>query len=257
MSVVSTRAGAVVTVTIDRPEARNALDRPTLAALADAFAAIEHDTDVHCAILTGAGDRAFVAGADVKAMAELDRDGGRAFSAAAQAVADQIEGARVPVIAAVNGFALGGGCELALACDFIYASRTAQFGQPEVNLGVLPGIGGTQRLPRRVGQAHARELIFSGTLIDAAEALRIGLANAVVEPAELMPRVQAVAAQIAGKAPLAVAAAKRAVRDGGDLPQLAGMELERDLFSRMFATHDQKEGMSAFIEKRAPRWSGR
>jgi enoyl-CoA hydratase len=257
VSVVSTRAGAVVTVTIDRPEARNALDRPTLAAVADAFEAIDRDSDARCAILTGAGDRAFIAGADIKAMAELDRDGGLAFSAAAQAAADKIENARVPVIAAVNGFALGGGCELALACDFIYASRTAQFGQPEVGLGVLPGIGGTQRLPRRVGQAHARELIFSGAIIDAAEALRIGLANAVVEPGELMAKVNAVAAQIAAKAPLAVAAAKRAVRDGGDLPQVAGMALERDLFARMFATQDQKEGMRAFIEKRAPRWIGR
>jgi enoyl-CoA hydratase len=257
MSVTSTRAGAVVTVTIDRPEARNALDRPTLAALADAFEAIERDEEIRCAILTGAGERAFVAGADVKAMAELDRDGGRSFSAAAQAVADQIEATRVPVIAAVNGFALGGGCELALACDFIYASRTAQFGQPEVGLGVIPGIGGTQRLPRRVGQAHARELIFSGAIIDAAEALRIGLANAVVEPAELLPRVRAVAAEIAAKAPLAIAAAKRAVREGGDLPQVAGMELERDLFARMFATHDQKEGMQAFIQKRPPQWTGR
>jgi enoyl-CoA hydratase len=257
VSVVSTRMGAVVTVTIDRPEARNALDRPTLAALVDAFDAIDGDADVRCAILTGAGDRAFVAGADIKAMSDLDRDGGRAFSAAAQAAADRIEGARVPVIAAVNGFALGGGCELALACDFIYASREARFGQPEVGLGVIPGIGGTQRLPRRVGQAMARELIFTGAIIDAVEALRIGLANVVVEPAELMPRVRAVAEQIAAKAPLAIAAAKRAVRDGGDLPQVAGMELERDLFARMFATHDQKEGMRAFIEKRAPNWTGR
>jgi enoyl-CoA hydratase len=256
LSVTSTRAGAVVTVTINRPEARNALDQPTLAAVLDAFDAIDRDTDVRCAILTGAGDRAFIAGADIKAMADLDRDGGRAFSAAAQAAADKIEGARVPVIAAVNGFALGGGCELALACDFIYASRTAQFGQPEVGLGVLPGIGGTQRLPRRVGQAQARELIFSGRIIDAAEALRIGLANAVVDPGELMAKVNEVAAQIAAKAPLAVAAAKRAVRDGGDLPQVAGMELERDLFGRMFATQDQKEGMRAFIEKRPPRWTG-
>jgi enoyl-CoA hydratase len=256
VSVLSTRTGAVVTVTIDRPEARNALDRPTLAAIVEAFEAIDHDTDVRCAILTGAGEKAFVAGADIKAMAELDRDGGRIFSAAAQAAADRIEGARVPVIAAVNGFALGGGCELALACDFIYASRTAQFGQPEVSLGVIPGIGGTQRLPRRVGQAMARELIFTGAIIDAAEALRIGLANAVVEPGELMARVRAVADQIAAKAPLAIAAAKQAVRDGGDLPQVAGMELERDLFARAFATHDQKEGMRAFIEKRAPHWTG-
>ena len=257
MSVTTTRVGAVATVTIDRPEARNALDQPTLAAVLAAFDAIDRDAAVRCAILTGAGDRAFIAGADIKAMAELDRDGGQAFSAAAQAAADKIEGARVPVIAAVNGFALGGGCELALACDFIYASRTAQFGQPEVGLGVLPGIGGTQRLPRRVGQAHARELIFSGRIIDAAEALRIGLANVVVEPGELMAKVNEVAAQIATKAPLAVAAAKRAVRDGGDLPQVAGMELERDLFGRMFATQDQKEGMRAFIEKSAPQWTGR
>jgi enoyl-CoA hydratase len=161
------------------------------------------------------------------------------------------------VIGAVNGFALGGGCELALCCDFIYASRNAKFGQPEVGLGVTPGLGGTQRLPRRVGLARASELLFTGAIIDAEEALRIGLVNGVLEPAALLPRVREIAETIAQKAPLAVAAAKRAARDGADLALSGGLELERRLFSGLFATADQREGMRAFIEKRAPAWSGK
>jgi len=258
--VLSARDGAVVTLTVNRPEARNALDTPTVEALSAAFEAIDRDTGVRCAILTGAGDRAFVAGADIKAMAELDRAGGLAFAERGHRMADLMEGIRVPIIAAVNGFALGAGCELALACDFIYAARTAKLGMPEVGLGVIPGFGGTQRLALRVGVARARELIYSGAIIDADEALRIGLANAVVEPDALMPRVRALAAQIAGHAPLAVEAAKQTVSPGAvrgpDEPFTAALALERERFAALFATQDQKEGMQAFVQKRPPAWRG-
>jgi len=254
------REGAVVTLTVNRPAARNALDTATVEALTAAFEAIDRDTSVRCAILTGAGDRAFVAGADIKAMAELDRDGARAFAERGHRMADVMEGIRVPIIAAVNGWALGAGCELALACDFIYAARTAKLGMPEVGLGVIPGFGGTQRLALRVGVARARELIFSGVIIDADEALRIGLCNAVTAPEELMPRVQALAAQIAGHAPLAVEAAKQTVTPGqprgADEPLATALAVERERFAGLFATQDQKEGMRAFIDKRQPTWKG-
>jgi enoyl-CoA hydratase len=251
------REGAVATVTIDRPEARNALDAETLDALDAAFAALDADPALRAVVLTGAGDRAFVAGADIKAMAGLDEAGARAFAERGHRVADRIEATRVPVIAAVNGVALGGGCELVLACDFAYAARTAKLGLPEVGLGVIPGFGGTQRLPRLVGQPRAAELIYTGRIVDAEEALRIGLVNAVVEPAELLPRAQAVAAEIAARGPIAVAVAKRALRGGADLPLADALDIERGAFAALFATADQKEGMGAFIEKRPPNWTAR
>jgi len=249
--------GSVVTVTINRPQALNALDAPTLEALTAAFGAVEADQAVRCAILTGAGEKAFVAGADIKAMSAFTPRRARAFVELAHALGDLIEGMRVPVIAAVNGYALGGGCELALACDFIYASRSAKLGQPEVTLGVIPGFGGTQRLARRVGVGRARELCYTGAVIGADEAARIGLVNAVVEPEDLLPRVRAVADAIAAQAPLAVADAKRAIRRGADLPLGEANELERQLFANLFSTDDQKEGMRAFVEKRPPTWTGR
>jgi enoyl-CoA hydratase len=251
------RDGAVATVTVNRPEARNALDGETLDALLHAFAGVERDGEVRCAILTGAGDRAFVAGADIKSMAGLDPVGARAFSEHGRRVCDLIERLSVPVIAAVNGWALGAGFELALACDFIYAARGAKVGLPEVGLGVIPGMGGTQRLARRVGAARARELIYTAAVIDADEALRIGLLNAVAEPAALLGRARAVAGAIADRAPLAVAAAKRAIREGGTLSLDAGVDREQQLFAELFATKDQEEGMRAFIEKRAPVWTGK
>ena len=258
MSVrVDGAAGPIATVTIDRPEALNALDAPTLEALAGAFAALDQEAGVRCVILTGAGDKAFVAGADIKAMSALTPRQARAFAELGHRVGELIEALHAPVIAAVNGYALGGGCELALACDFIYAARTAKLGQPEVNLGVIPGLGGTQRLARRVGVARARELCYTAAVIGAEEAARIGLCNAVVEPADLMARVRAVAETIASKAPLAVADAKRAIRRGADLPLAEANELERQIFAAAFATDDQKEGMRAFTEKRPPKWSGR
>jgi enoyl-CoA hydratase len=255
--VLREHAGGVATVTVNRAQALNALDRATLEALLAAFGAVDADPDVRCAILTGAGEKAFVAGADIKAMADLTPREARAFAELGHRLGDLIEGLRVPVIAAVNGFALGGGCELALACDFIYAARTAKLGQPEVGLGVIPGFGGTQRLARRVGVGRARELCYTGAVIGAEEAARIGLVNAVVEPADLLARVRAVAEAIAARAPLAVADAKRAIRRGADLPLGDANELERQLFAGLFATADQKEGMRAFTDKRPPAWTGR
>jgi enoyl-CoA hydratase len=249
--------GGVTTLTVNRPRALNALDAATLRALSEALSGAALSSGLRCLILTGAGDKAFVAGADITAMAQLTQRQARDFAELGHALGDALEALSVPVIAAVNGFALGGGCELALACDFIYAARTAKFGQPEVNLGVIPGFGGTQRLPRRIGIARARELIYTGELISAEEALRIGLVNRVFEPAELLPRTRAAAAVIASKGPLAVADAKRALRRGADIPLAAAHELERQLFAGLFASEDQREGMAAFTEKRAPIFRGR
>jgi enoyl-CoA hydratase len=257
LALVDAGGGPVATVTVNRPSALNALDAETLDALLDAFTALADEPAVRCVILTGAGDKAFVAGADIKAMAAMTPAEAGALAQSSHRLGAVIGGMEAPVIAAVNGFALGGGCELALCCDFIYASRAAKFGQPEVGLGVIPGLGGTQRLPRRIGLHRASELLFTGAVIDAEEALRLGIANAVFEPAELMPRVRAVAEAIAKRAPLAVAAAKRAAREGADLPLTAALELERQLFAGLFGTADQKEGMRAFIEKRAAVWSRR
>jgi enoyl-CoA hydratase len=258
--VLTAREGALVTLTVNRPEARNALDGPTVDALSAAFEAIDRDTGVRCAILTGAGDRAFVAGADIKAMAGLDRAGGRAFAERGHRMADLMEGIRVPIIAAVNGWALGAGLELALACDFIYASSNAKMGMPEVGLGVIPGFGGTQRLALRVGVARAREMIYGGVAVDAAEALRIGLANAVFDPDQLLPRARALAETIARNAPLAVEAAKQTVTPGvprgPDEALASALAVERERFATLFATEDQKEGMRAFVEKRPPAWKG-
>jgi enoyl-CoA hydratase len=251
------REGAIAVVSVNRPEARNALDGATFDALHDVFVALQHDPAIRCAILTGAGDKAFAAGADIKAMAEAGPAGAEVLVDHAHRLGDLLEASRLPVIAAVHGFALGGGFELALACDFIYAARGAKVGMPEVGLGVIPGMGGTQRLVQRIGVARARELIYTGRLIDADAAARIGLINEVVEPAELLPRVRAVAAEIAARAPLAVAAAKRAVRRGSDQALDDGIALERQLFASLFASQDQKEGMRAFLDKRAPNWTGR
>jgi enoyl-CoA hydratase len=255
--LVDGATGPIATVTVNRPAALNALDGATLRALVTTFGGLAGSPGVRCVILTGAGEKSFVAGADIKAMAAMTPDEASALAELSYRLGALMAGMAAPVIAAVNGFALGGGCELALCCDFIYASSNAKFGQPEVGLGVTPGLGGTQRLPRRVGLARSCELLFTGAVIDADEALRIGLVNAVVAPDALMTRVRAVAEMITTRAPLAVAAAKRAARDGADLSLASGLELERRMFSGLFSTADQKEGMRAFIEKRPPSWSGK
>lgn len=250
-----TSDGPVRTLTINRPDKLNALSQEVLGDLSAAIEAIEREDDVRAAVITGAG-KAFVAGADIAAMKDMDEAEARGFGAVGHGVFSTIEHLRFPVIAAVNGFALGGGCELALACDFIYASTKAKFGQPEVNLGIIPGFGGTQRLPRRVGSALARELIYTGKMIDAEEALRIGLVNAVFEPDQLVPAATQTAAEIASKGPLAVSAAKRLIREGVDVSLPQGNRLEQMAFGEGFASEDQAEGMVAFLEKRAPVFKG-
>ncbi len=258
MSVLSVhREGAVVTLTLDRPDKLNTLDETLLRALLDAVLALDGDSSVRAAVVTGAGDKAFAAGADITAMSTMTATDARRFADLGHRVGASMEQARIPFIAAVNGWALGGGCELALSCDFIYASDKARLGQPECNLGVMPGFGGTQRLPRRVGVGRARELCMTGDVIGADEALRIGLVDAVVAHDDLLPKVRQVAAKIASKAPLAVAAIKRSILRGEDCSLPAANELEAASFASLFASEDQREGMRAFLEKRPARFLGK
>lgn len=254
-SLLVERQGSIVTLTISRPEKLNALNADVLVRLGNALAELEREPDVRVAILTGAGDKAFVAGADIAAMAEMTAAQAKAFSDLGHAVFARLETAHFPVIGAVQGFALGGGCELALACDFLYASEKAKFGQPEVSLGVIPGFGGTQRLARRVGIARARELCFTGDLIAADDALRMGLVNVVVPHADLMTKVRAVAEKIASKGPLAIAQCKRVLLRGADVPLTTANELEAQAFASLFGSLDQKEGMAAFIQKRPAKFT--
>jgi enoyl-CoA hydratase len=248
--------GPIALVTINREAVRNALSTQVIAELTACVGELEVSTEVRAVILTGAGDKAFVAGADIAEMHELTPNQAHAFAEMGGALGASIESSEKPWIAAVNGFALGGGTELALVCDFIHASDQAKFGQPEVKLGVIPGFGGTQRLARRIGLGMARELIFSGRLIGPEEALRIGLCNAVVPRRELTDRVMEVARAIAANGPGAVTAAKRVMREGADLSLAAAIELEAAAFSDCFDLRDQKEGMGAFLEKREPKFAG-
>jgi enoyl-CoA hydratase len=256
-TVLVDRDAHVVTLTLNRPDKLNALNEELLTELSRVLRDLGRDAQVRCAILTGAGEKAFAAGADIATMSTMTAVQAKLFAELGHRVGRTLESAHFPVIAAVNGFALGGGCELALACDFIYAGDKAKLGQPEVNLGVLPGFGGTQLLSRRVGAARAREICMTGDMIGAEEALRIGLVNAVVPSAELLPRVREVAAKIASKGPLAVAGIKRVVVRGADVPLLTANELESTAFAALFGTHDQREGMQAFLEKRPPKFEGR
>jgi enoyl-CoA hydratase len=256
MLVLTERTDAIVTLTLNRPDKLNALNEALLLELRQIVLDLDHDRGVRAVILTGAGDKAFAAGADIEAMREMTPAQARLFAELGHFVGARIEQAHFPVIAAVNGFALGGGCELALACDFIYASDKAKLGQPEVNLAVTPGFGGTQRLARRVGIGRARELCYTGDMIGADEALRIGLVNAVVPHAELLPKVRGVAAKIAQKGPLAIAQCKRVLLRGEDIPLPAANELEVQAFASLFGSKDQREGMSAFLEKRQPTFAG-
>lgn len=246
-------------ITVDRVKVLNALNPVVLAELQAAIDDARDDAhrgSVRAVVVTGAGEKSFIAGADIAAMAEMTPDEAREFSRRGHAVADALGKLRVPVIAAVNGFALGGGCEVALACDFIYAAENAKFGQPEVKLGVIPGFGGTQRLARRVGLARALELCLTGDTIDAAEALRIGLVNKVFPQAELLPAALAAARRIADAGPVAVAECKRVLHDGAELPLPQANALEIESFAQLFATDDQKEGMAAFLGKRRPDFRG-
>ncbi len=244
-------------ITINRPQALNALNADTMAELDALVDAIAKDPSVKVVIITGAGDKAFVAGADIAYMQPLSAAEGRAWGKAGQAVFDKIENLPQPVIAAVNGFALGGGNELAMACDIRIASEKAKFGQPEVTLGITPGFGGTQRLPRLVGKGRAKELLYTGDMIDAAEAYRIGLVNKVVAPEELMDAAKALARKIMSRSPVAVAMCKAAVNEGIDADLQTGVAYEAEVFGLCFATGDQKEGMAAFLEKRKPAFTGK
>ena len=247
----------IATMTIDRPEALNALNHATIEEMYDCVAKIAVNKDIKVVIITGGGKKSFVAGADIKEMATKDAIGGRDWGKYGQDCFTEIENLPQPVIAAVNGFALGGGCELACACDFRYASENAKFGQPEVGLGITPGFGGTQRVPRVVGRGYGKELIYTANMIDAQEAYRIGLVNKVVPQEELLATAMKTAKKIASNAEVAVQLAKTAINRGIDVDVRTGIAYEDEVFGLCFATDDQKEGMDAFINKRKAAFTGK
>ena len=251
------RDGAVTVVTIDRRQVLNALDRATIDGLRRAFLDLRRDEATRSVILTGAGEKAFVAGADIQELERLSPTEAETYALAGQHVFDLVEHLGKPVIAAVNGFALGGGCELAMACTLRLASQTARFGQPEVKLGVIPGFAGTQRLPRLVGKGRAMELILGGGVIDAAEAFRIGLVNRVVPAASLMDEARALAQAWAANAPVAMRYSMEAIAHGLETSFAEGSFVEASLFGLAFATEDMREGTRAFLEKRKPAFRGR
>jgi enoyl-CoA hydratase len=250
------RQGETAVLTLDRPKALNALDTATLESLIQCCDAVRADSTLRAVVVTGAG-RAFVAGADVGEMRRHSPLEAEAFSRLGHRAMSALESLPVPVIAAVNGYALGGGCELALACDWIYASAKARFGLPEVGLGLIPGFGGTTRLSRRVGLAWAKEIALTGEAIDAETALRIGLANRVLPPDDLIAAALKTAEQIASKGPLAVAQAKRVLHQGKDSDSETAHALEQTAFGLVSASADRAEGMDAFLEKRDPVFKGR
>ncbi|HCW05179.1 MAG TPA: crotonase [Clostridium sp.] len=249
-NVVIEKQGKVAIVTINRPKALNALNSETLKELDYIVDDLENDDAIYAVILTGAGEKAFVAGADITEMKDLNTMEGRKFSILGNKVFRRLENLEKPVIAAVNGFALGGGCELAMACDIRLASEKAKFGQPETGLGITPGFGGTQRLPRLVGTGMAKELIYTGKIIKADEALRIGLVNRVVEVDKLMEEAKNLAETIAANAPIAVKLSKTAINRGVQCDIDTALMYEAEAFGECFSTADQKEGMTAFVERR-------
>jgi enoyl-CoA hydratase/carnithine racemase len=256
-NVLYEKKGAIAYVTVNRPKVLNALNTPTWKDLQTAFEDARDDATIRGVILTGAGDKAFVAGADISELAQVTAFEAEQSSRFGQGVLDLIENLGKPVIAAVNGFALGGGCETAMACTIRLAVETAKFGQPEVMLGLVPGGGGTQRLPRLVGKGRALQLILSGEMISAQEAYRIGLVNEVVAAADLIARAEAILKKITANAPIAVKFALEAANKGLETSQGEGLLLEASYFGLCAATEDKKEGTSAFLEKRAPNFRGR
>jgi enoyl-CoA hydratase len=256
-NVLYEKHGAIAHVTVNRPKVLNALDARTLQDLRAAFEDARGDAAVRGVILTGAGGKAFVAGADIGELARVSAVEAAEMTNNGQAITNLIENLGKPVVAAVNGFALGGGCELAMACTIRLATATAKFGQPEVKLGVIPGYGGTQRLPRLVGRGRALQLILAGDLIGAEEAYRIGLVNEIVPADQLLARAEAILRQIIGNAPLAVKFALDAVNKGLETSQAEGLVIESSFFAICAATDDKREGTSAFLEKRAPTFAGR
>ncbi|MFT3699637.1 MAG: enoyl-CoA hydratase-related protein [Kofleriaceae bacterium] len=247
--VTITKDAPLAVITVNREKALNALSSQVLAELVQAVGELENDDAIRCVAITGAGAKAFIAGADISQMQPMTEAEAGVFVVNGAKIGDVIAQSKKPYIAAVNGFAFGGGCEIALCCDWIYAADTASFGQPEVKLGVIPGLGGTQRLARRVGVAKAKELGMTGDTVTAPEALAIRLVDKVVPAAELMATVKKTAERIAKNGPHAVAEVKRVIHEGQSLALDAALELEQDAFARCFATQDQKEGMSAFLSK--------
>ena len=244
-------------ITFNRPKVLNALNRRTVEELGDSLTRASEDAEVRALILTGAGEKSFVAGADINELAQRTPVDGKEFSLFGQEVFHRLETMGKPSIAAINGFALGGGCELALSCSMRIASKNAKLGQPEVKLGIIPGYGGSQRLARLCGKGLAHELILTGEMISAEEALRIGLVNHVVEAAELIPTAETIAKKIIANAPLAVKFSMDAIEQGTEMPQEAGLFLEATLFGLCCATEDMREGTRAFVEKRAAQFKGK
>lgn len=254
--VLHERRNSLAIVRLNRPEKLNALTREMLLSLSDAFKTIANESDTRAVILTGSGERAFCAGTDIAELKEQDEDAAREVASRGQEVCDQIEGCVVPVIAAINGLAAGGGFELALACHIRFASSNARFSLPETKLGLIPGYGGTQRLAREIGQGRALEMMLTGRTLSAQEALKYGLVNRVTEPAALLPESELLAGEIAQLAPLAIRACLQAVTRGLKLPMAEGLAIEAELFASLFATEDMREGTSAFLEKHAPVFKG-
>ena len=246
----------IATITFNRPKALNALNGAMLAELSQALDEIAANEDIRVLILTGAGDKSFVAGADISELATFDSLKAKAFGRRGHDIINKLQQLPIAVIAAVNGFALGGGTEISIACDFIYASENAKFGQPEINLGVIPGFGGTQRLPRLIGANMAKELIYTGKMISAAEALQLGLANKVVPHASLMDEVMKTAGVIASKGKVSLREAKQAINKGMDVDLASGCGIEIDAFALCYASPDAKEGTSAFLDKRQAEFKG-
>lgn len=252
MYVTTEIQDAVEIITIDRQKALNALNPEVLEELKAAFEAVDQNV-IHCIVLTGAGDKSFVAGADIASMSTMTKAEGEAFGKLGNDIFLMIEKFPIPVIAAVNGFALGGGNELAMSCDIRICSENALFGQPEVGLGITPGFGGTQRLARLIGPGMAKQITYAALNIDAAEALRVGLVNAVYPQEDLMPNALKLAAKIAKNAPIAVRACKKAINEGLQVSIDEGIEIEEKLFGSCFETHDQVEGMACFLSREKPK----
>jgi enoyl-CoA hydratase len=251
------RDGPVATVTINRPKVLNALNTQTINEIERVMLDLRQDDGVRAIVLTGAGEKAFVAGADINELAVLSPAEGQRHGRRGQAVFDQVERLGKPVIAAINGFALGGGCELAMACTLRIAADTARLGQPEINLGIIPGYAGSQRLPRLIGKGRALEILLSGEMVSAARAYEIGLVNKVVPATELIAEAKRAASTLAAKAPLAVRYILEAVNHGVEMPLADGQFLEASLFGLIASSDDMKEGTKAFLEKRSPSWRGR
>jgi len=256
-NILFEKKGPIAYVTINRPKQLNALNMATMDELRAAFHEIKNDAGARVVILTGAGEKAFVAGADIGELAQNDAVKGKEYTHRGQNVLSLIENLGKPVIACINGFALGGGCEIAMACTIRLASENAKLGQPEVKLGIIPGYGGTQRLPRLVGKGIAMQLVLTGEMITAQEAHRIGLVNEVTAPADLIPRAEAIAQKIVANAPLAVQYSMEAVNKGMEMALAEGLYLEATLFGVSCATEDKKEGTTAFLEKRQAQFKGK